>query len=246
MQRQSLEKFVLACPQVDSLSCLWQLALDFFHSRAITMVSYHSDDAQRAGADRLGIVADGFPAEWICQYTEAKLHLVDPIPGLAARLARPFLWSQAGEIVKLTPEQQQYLSTLVASDLGDGLALQVYGPNTRNAYVGLGFGGPAPELTEHEIFELQCAAQIAHLRYCKITEDRQSAVDLSPRELEILRWMARGKSNSVIADILGISRHTVDTMSRRMFDKLEVHDRTTAAIRGLGAGLLQYRRQDVM
>ena len=83
-------------------------------------------------------------------------------------------------------------------------------------------------------------AQIAHLRYCALAES-QSARDfgLSPREVEVLEWIATGKSNSVIAEILGISPHTVDTIVRRIFSKLDVNDRTTAAIRGLGAGLLR-------
>jgi LuxR family transcriptional regulator/LuxR family quorum-sensing system transcriptional regulator CciR len=113
----------------------------------------------------------------------------------------------------------------------------------RNAYIELGFGANTAELSAQDISELRCAAQMAHLRYCEITADRQHRAELSPRELEVLRWIAEGKSNSVIADILGISRHTVDTMTRRMFEKLEVHDRTSAAVRGLGSGLLHYRHQ---
>ena len=50
--------------------------------------------------------------------------------------------------------------------------------------------------------------------------------------------MARGKSNGVIAEILGISDHTVDTLVRRVFAKLGVGDRISAAIKGIGAGLV--------
>jgi LuxR family transcriptional regulator/LuxR family quorum-sensing system transcriptional regulator CciR len=35
-------------------------------------------------------------------------------------------------------------------------------------------------------------------------------------------------------------------MTRRIFEKLQVNDRTSAAIRGLGAGLVRYRRGAVM
>lgn len=62
--------------------------------------------------------------------------------------------------------------------------------------------------------------------------------ELSPREREIVRWMARGKSNTVIAQILSISRHTVDTHLRRAFRKLGAADRTTAALRAMERGLL--------
>ncbi|WP_093162161.1 helix-turn-helix transcriptional regulator [Aliiruegeria lutimaris] len=62
--------------------------------------------------------------------------------------------------------------------------------------------------------------------------------DLSQRQKEILSWVALGKSNSVIASILGISPHTVDTHLRRIFDRLDTTDRTVAAIRGIQAGLI--------
>ena len=61
---------------------------------------------------------------------------------------------------------------------------------------------------------------------------------LSPREHEVLRWIALGKSNAVIGEILGISRHTVDTHNRRIFRKLNTADRTTAAIRAVEFGLV--------
>lgn len=239
---QSLSAFIAACQMITRRSKLWKAGLDFFHSRGIAMVSYHSNDAQVPGARELGIVEDGFPEDWVCQYIEGNLSRIDPIPELAATLVRPFRWSEAAELTVLNDDQQRYMDLLAASHLGDGLAMQVYGPNMRNAYVGLGFGGDAPELSGQDIFELQCAAQMAHIRYCEITARREKKAALSPRELEILQWIARGKSNSVIGEILGISRHTVDTMMRRMFEKLDVNDRTSAAVRGLGSGLVHYRQ----
>ena len=61
---------------------------------------------------------------------------------------------------------------------------------------------------------------------------------LTPRQREILAWVARGKSNSVIGEILGISGHTVDTHMRRIFEKLETTDRIVASIRAIQLGLV--------
>ena len=60
---------------------------------------------------------------------------------------------------------------------------------------------------------------------------------LSAREKEVIHWVARGKSNSVIGDILGCSAHTVDTHLRRIFAKLDVSDRISAAVRAVALGL---------
>lgn len=246
-----LKDFVTDCETANHLADLWRLSVRFFESRGIAMVSYHSDteveNRELGTIGKSGILQSGYPEEWVCQYIDGKLSLLDPMPELAAKIGRPFYWSEINDLANLTYEQQRYMALRAASDLGDGIALQVYGPNARNALVCLGFGDRTPKLTAEAIFELQCAAQIAHLRYCAISGEQDRAkVDLSPRELEVLRWIARGKSNSVIAEILGISRHTVDTMTRRMFDKLDVNDRTTAAVRGLGSGLLQLRRKQVV
>lgn len=245
----SLDSFVAACAHVTEPSALWQHVVRFFRSRGIVMISYHLDagsgGGQAAGAE-VSIVEEGFPQDWLERYSENNLRLVDPMPELAARHSAPFYWSDAAMLMDLTPGQQEYMGCLAAAGLGEGLALQVFGPQSRNAFAALGLGPGRQRLLADSVFELQCAAQAAHLRYCALTEAAHPQFHLSPREIEVLRWVARGKSNTVIAEILGLSRHTVDTICRRLFEKLNVNDRTTAAIRGLGAGLLRYRWHEVV
>jgi LuxR family transcriptional regulator/LuxR family quorum-sensing system transcriptional regulator CciR len=244
---QSLDGFLKTCRDTDQLPDLWHHALEFFYERGIRMASYHSDESETLTKLPSRVVTDGFPAAWVCQYLETNLCLVDPIPEIAAISARPFRWSEAGSLATLTRKGEAYLETLFQSGLGDGLAMQVHGPGLRNAYVGFGFGGNDPGLSEADVLELRAAAQIAHLRYCELTDDNKPVRDmLTSREREVLRWIARGKSNSVIAEILEVSPHTVDTLTRRIFEKLGVADRTTAAIRGVGAGLVRYKHGDIL
>lgn len=65
---------------------------------------------------------------------------------------------------------------------------------------------------------------------------------LSPRELEVIRLVARGRSNQQIADELFLSLETVRTYLRRMFAKLDVRDRTQLAVLAYEAGLLHETR----
>lgn len=246
MSQTTVRSFVKDCAAASDAACLWRTIVAFFHNCGIEMVSYHLDNAEDLPGGRSGFVEDGFPEEWICEYIDSNLHVIDPIPGLAARLSRPFLWSEIEKLANLTEQEADFIRRRKASDFGDGIALPVFGPKGRNAYFGLGFGKSVVTVRPENTFEMQCVAQIAHLRFCELIEDTLRNIDLSPRELEILRWMARGKSNSVIAEILGISRHTVDTIGRRLFDKLDVNDRTTAAIKGLGSGLLQIKELDIV
>jgi LuxR family transcriptional regulator/LuxR family quorum-sensing system transcriptional regulator CciR len=146
-----------------------------------------------------------------------------------------------GDLTALLDTQEAYLEELRAARLGEGLGVPVFGPLSCDGYVGLGFGGTRPSLSAREVRELQLAAQVGHLTYCRMRAgERQAQNVLSPREQEVLHWIARGKSNSVISEIMGVSPHTVDTHVRRIFDKLGVADRTSAAIKGLGSGLLMH------
>ena len=61
---------------------------------------------------------------------------------------------------------------------------------------------------------------------------------LARRELEVLRLLARGKTNQEIAQRLGLSALTVKTYVQRIIGKLGVSDRTQAAVRAAELGLL--------
>ena len=244
-ERHSLNEFAEECSKVNEPQELWTTVLDFYHRNRIERVSYHINDPGPVGE---GIATDGFPEEWVTYYIGNNLARVDPIPELGARLAKRLFWSPIRALMKADDRGDAYLKDLERAGLGDGLAIQVFGPRLRNAYVGLGFGiQNKPRLKAEDVFVLQCAAQIAHIRYCDLTSAGYGpSAALSPREIEVLRWMARGKSTSVIADILGLSRYTVDTITRRMFTKLKVNDRTNAVIRGLGSGLLRYENNEIL
>lgn len=55
-------------------------------------------------------------------------------------------------------------------------------------------------------------------------------VALSPRELEVLRLIAHGTTNTEMAELLAISPHTVKSHVINIFNKLGVNDRTQAAV----------------
>jgi DNA-binding NarL/FixJ family response regulator len=63
-------------------------------------------------------------------------------------------------------------------------------------------------------------------------------VSLTDRELEVLRAVARGEANKEIAASLGISEPTVKAHLVRIFDKLGVENRTSAARVGRQQGLV--------
>jgi DNA-binding NarL/FixJ family response regulator len=78
-----------------------------------------------------------------------------------------------------------------------------------------------------------------------VVDNGEHFVPLSPREMEILRCVTRGLSNKEIAQELGISHQTVKNHMTSILDKLNVEDRTQAAVYALQRGwvrMVDYRR----
>lgn len=63
---------------------------------------------------------------------------------------------------------------------------------------------------------------------------------LTARELDTLRGVAKGQSNKLIAAELGIAEHTVKNHVKNILSKLDVGDRTGAAIAALRRGYIDF------
>ncbi|MBX3077824.1 MAG: response regulator transcription factor [Cryobacterium sp.] len=84
--------------------------------------------------------------------------------------------------------------------------------------------------------EVALAPRIAALLVNRV--QRPAAPSLSPRETEVLKLVAQGRSNPAIASELFLSEATVKTHLLHAFEKLEVNDRTRAVTRAMELGLL--------
>jgi DNA-binding CsgD family transcriptional regulator len=70
----------------------------------------------------------------------------------------------------------------------------------------------------------------------RLPKASRARVQLSPREQEIVRMVAQGHPNKIIADVLSISAWTVCTHLRRIFAKLGVGSRAAMVARLLETG----------
>jgi DNA-binding NarL/FixJ family response regulator len=71
-----------------------------------------------------------------------------------------------------------------------------------------------------------------------IRSDAEIAPRLTERELEVIKALARGKSNKEIATSLGISEKTVRNHASNIYKKLHIFDRTQAVIYAIRRGLV--------
>ena len=61
---------------------------------------------------------------------------------------------------------------------------------------------------------------------------------LTQRQLQILRWYARGDTQAEVAVRLGLNRHTVDWEIRHIIDNLRAINATNAVYIGFKKGLI--------
>ena len=108
--------------------------------------------------------------------------------------------------------QQAVRSGETVASLPDGSQLQASH---------LGPGGPGETML---LLRQQAAARDP------TQQRRLSSAALTPRETEVLSWLAKGKTNRDIGDILGMSPRTVNKHLEHIFEKLGVETRPAAAI----------------
>jgi DNA-binding CsgD family transcriptional regulator len=189
--------------------------------------------------ERLELINFGFPDEIIRQYHALNLTELDPHPAFLAGKGSVFAFSELRRLPRMDRKIGALMAELAASGLPDGLAIPTYGLRATNCLFCIGMPRTREAVREADRALFQAVAQQAQLRLDQFATQEARVPVLSARELQILRWIAAGKSNTELAIILGISPATVATYVKRLFAKLGVHDRVAAAIAGLRLGLLR-------
>jgi NarL family two-component system response regulator LiaR len=87
--------------------------------------------------------------------------------------------------------------------------------------------------------EALLAPSVAARLMQEVSGERPAATGLTERELEVLRLIARGMSNKLIARELVVSEKTVKTHVSNILAKLHLADRTQAALYAVREGLAE-------
>lgn len=111
---------------------------------------------------------------------------------------------------------------------------------------GTGLRGSVGLIGDRTRFDLQEMLELSYLSghiYEMLARIRSLTVrvadTLTDRELDCLNWTAAGKTSAEIAEILGLSEHTVNHYLNRAAKKLDAVNRTQAVAKALRAGLIK-------
>lgn len=238
---QTLEGFIERTQACETEDDLFRAFDAFVASFGIKYCAYFIMSKQlRAIPPQAGLVRHNFPHGFTKRYIVNNYAKFDPIISQSLKEARPFHWRDVKEKQTLNAQQKQIFEAHKEANLLDGLAVPVYGPMGTFALFSLASEGVELELTQSQLIAIQFACLQTHNRYCDLAQinDEAPIKPLSPRETEALTLVAAGLANNAIAERLGITENTVDTMLRRIFAKFGVNNRISAVLKGIGCGVL--------
>ncbi|MGB3166651.1 MAG: LuxR C-terminal-related transcriptional regulator [Alteraurantiacibacter sp.] len=178
----------------------------------------------------------GFPRVWERHY-RARLSSIDPLPKQSLNHANAFVWPDNVDPSVLLDMERRYMALVAQYGQDRMIGTACYGPQGRAGFLGVGWA-QEERPTQDVLLAVHQIGQVSFQSYCQIVRGDEVIPALSNRELEVLGWICRGKSNPDIAARLGISRSSVDAYIRRIFSKLEVTDRTAASVKAYSLGLI--------
>jgi LuxR family quorum sensing-dependent transcriptional regulator len=174
-----------------------------------------------------------YPREWTARYVGEGHISHDMVSRHAARTVRPFRWLEIGRVGDFTPDQQRVFHEAAEFGLRSGGTVPIHGPGGAKAHFTVASRLPDAQLAglyAARRHELHLLATYLHERLLQLRfHDTPPVVHrLTPRELEIMTWTARGKTCADIGQILGIADETVMKHIRNACAKLNASNKTHA------------------
>jgi LuxR family transcriptional regulator len=176
-----------------------------------------------------------YPEDWSRCYLENQHYRVDPVVQHGEKSTRPLVWNS--EMLAAVPEFSEQARL---AGVRYGWAQSSRGEFGRRSILAVARAGEP--LGESELIAIEprlvWLAQGAHQATLRIAEPEAAPVQLSAREVEVLRWTGIGKTASEVADIMNISDRTANFHIANAIAKLQVANKTAAVLRAAVLGLL--------
>jgi LuxR family quorum sensing-dependent transcriptional regulator len=182
-----------------------------------------------------------WPEEWRRRYFSQNYIAEDPANLHLVRSHEPYTWSEMLAFPYYSKRQRRIVSEASEFSLTTGLIVPLTGLLTGPALVTIA-GGPL-SLSTRDRAQLHLAAIYAHARIRTLSGRGRKFPEtphLSPRERECLQWVAAGKTDWEISEILAISEKTANAHIERVKRKYGVSTRMQAVVHGFRAGAIRF------
>lgn len=195
----------------------------------------------RPGKESVFLSVNNVPPEF-SEATSLDLSKRDPVLQRLKHQSTPFAYDQNYYVLKDAADMWEIQA---AHGYRTGLTVALHLTNRRHFILGLDRETPLPKEDEDvtallaSIQLLAVHAQDAALRLIGAQSVLQGEdPKLTAREKEILRWTMEGKTAWSVAQIIGVSEHTVNFHLRNAQKKLDSSSKHQAVLRALALGVL--------
>lgn len=197
------------------------------------LMIHHADFSRGAeGLVRLG----NYPWEFMRISRQDGKPLDDPIMEACEKTLTGFFWSEVGSLVALSERHHRRMEAVGQTGLADGFVVPTHlpGEHMGSCHFAAARGsaiprGSAPALHLLAIFGFEAARRLVKDPAGRL----ESVPSLSDRQRECLILSARGKSDSVIGQLLGLSPKTVNNYVEAAKRRYGVATRTQLIVRAL-------------
>lgn len=184
---------------------------DFVSALGMTKFTYLGF---RRPGPQLPVYVTTYPMEWVHHYTSRRYQDIDPVVTRARNGLLPFFWDERTAGQRASAEQQRFFGEASEFGIKCGLTVPIHDSQAGLATMTF-ISDRQLERLQHDTKEhcdaLHLASIYFHVHARQKLEDtiEFERPHLSPREIDCLQWVVRGKSMWDIGEILSISRRTV-------------------------------------
>jgi LuxR family transcriptional regulator, quorum-sensing system regulator BjaR1 len=180
------------------------------------------------------VLLHDWPQEWWDRYFSKGYLFVDPAINHVLNDTRPFLWTDLDPLCRGNPAATRVMREATEFQLKNGFTVSLM--TLDGAVAGFSLAGEKLDLAPEHHGMLQLLAIYALGRTLVLEEPPRAP--LTPREQDVLRWAAEGKTDWEIGVILHISEHTSDKMLRLVRKKLVASTRAHAVAKAMRLGII--------
>ncbi|MBQ5940167.1 LuxR family transcriptional regulator [Massilia sp. AB1] len=183
-----------------------------------------------------------YASEWRERYDRKGFAQFDPVVGHCMTSSLPIVWEPA---TFAEPAQRAMYEEASEFGIRSGVTLPVHGPQGEFGVLSFASDAEPDEAFHKSVAEVLPGLSLirdyafASSAKFRVQESRQeSAPRLTRRELEVLQWVAAGKSSWEIARITTCSEATVNFHLANVRQKFGVNTRQQAVVKAIALGLI--------
>jgi LuxR family transcriptional regulator, quorum-sensing system regulator SolR len=181
---------------------------------------------------------NNYPPEWQRRYAQGDFLAVDPTVAHGARSVMPLVWTET-----LFAGCRTFWEEARAHGLRVGWAQSCHDARGVGGLLSLARSHDdlLPKELDNVSLRMSWLTQAVHESMARLLVPKlmpEVAVNLSARELEVLRWTAEGKTSDEVGAIMCIAERTVNFHVNNTLIKLGATNKTAAAIKTAMLGLL--------